>query len=339
VASQADHEQQIAASLEANLRQATGLELRLGTGVQRLTGGFDTETYGFRLEGAPDALAGDLVLRLFRGAHEGHRVPSEAAIQNQVARVYPVPRVPVDTAGWTIMGKPCLIMRWLPGRSLLDTVLADPPAAAAAGALLGTAQARLHGLPAGEAMRALAGFDLSAWMPDRLLTDIRQLAAATGDSFLVGLACWLGERRPAAPASLSLCHGDFHPGNVLVEDMQLTGVIDWTNFALGHPEFDAAITQLILSIGLIATDDQSTATALLDGYETAYRTARGLDGALLRYYAVLRAGRAMARVVAARQGADVRGAAPDGYAWSRPRPYAANRKVIRDETGLEVGES
>ena len=332
MASQADHERSIAATLQANLRQATGQELRLSAGIQRLTGGFDTETYGFRLEDAPDALSGDLVLRLFRGARERHRVRSEAAIQNQVARSYPVPSVLIDTAGWTIMGRPYLIMRRIPGRSLLDT-LADPTARAA-GALLGTAHARLHSVPAGEVIQALASFDLSAWTPDRLLADIQQLAEATTDPMLIALARWLDERRPAAPPSPSLCHGDFHPGNVLVEDMRLAGVIDWTNFALGHPEFDVAISRLILSIGLVAGDDQPTVTELLGAYEKAYQAARGLDGALLRYYTVLRAGRAMARIVAAQHGTEVRGAAPDGYAWSQPRPYAAIRKVIRDETGL-----
>lgn len=339
MASPADHEQRVAAALEANLRRATGQALRLGAGVLRLTGGFDTETYAFRLVGAPDALSGDLVLRLFRGARESDRVRSEAAIQNQVAQSYPVPRVPIDTAGWTIMGKPYLIMRRLPGRSLLDTLagsIMTTEVAGAAGALLGTAQARLHSLPAGEVTRTLARFDLSAWTPHRLLADIRQLAGATGEPLLIALAGWLDARQPAAPASPSLCHGDFHPGNVLVEDMGLAGVIDWTNFALGHPEFDVAITRLILSIGLVARDDsEPAATELLRGYERAYQAARGLDRALVRYYTVLRAARAMARIVAVRYGAEMRGAAPDGYAWSRPRPYAAIRKVIRDETGLE----
>jgi aminoglycoside phosphotransferase (APT) family kinase protein len=338
--SQADHEGRIAAALEANLRRATGQALRLGAGLERLTGGFDTETYGFRLEGA-HALSGDLVLRLFRGARESGRVRSEAAIQNQVARGYPVPRVPIDTVGWTIMGKPYLIMRRLPGRSLLDS-LADSSVTAelagAAGVLLGTAQAQLHNLPADEAMRALTRFDHSTWTPHRLLADIQQLAEVTGEPLLVELAHWLDERWPAAPATPSLCHGDFHPGNVLVEDMRLTGVIDWTNFASGHPEFDVAITRLILSIGLVAEDDRPIVTELLRGHEQAYQVVRSVDSALVRYYTVLRAARAMARIVAAQHGAELRGAAPDGYAWSQPRPYAAIRKVIRDETGLGAPE-
>lgn len=341
MASQVDQERKIAAALEDNLRQATGRALRLGAGVERLMGGFDTETYSFWLEEAPDPLAGGLILRLFRGAHESDRVRSEAAIQNQVAQSYPVPSVPIDTAGWTIMGKPYLVMRRLPGRSLLDTLadsIVTAELAGAAGVLLGTAQAQLHNLPAGAAMRALSRFDHSAWTPHRLLADIQQLAEVTAEPLLVELARWLDERWPAAPAMPSLCHGDFHPGNVLVEDMRLTGVIDWTNFASGHPEFDVAITRLIFSIGLVAEDDQPTATELLCGYEHAYQAARSVDGALVRYYTVLRAGRAMARIVAAQHGAELRGAAPDGYAWSQPRPYAAIRKVIRDETGLGAPE-
>lgn len=340
--SPADHEQRIAAALEANLRQATGRALRLGAGVLRLTGGFDTETYAFRLDDAPDApdaLAWDLVVRLFRGPRESHRVHSEAAIQNHLAHSYPAPPVPIDTAGLNIMGRPYLVMRRLPGRSLLEVLRADPAAAGDAGALLGAAQARLHSLDVGEALRALASFDLTPWTPGRLLADIRDLAEATGDPMLTRLERWLDPRRPSAPRP-SLCHGDFHPGNVLVQDMRLTGVIDWTNFALAPPEFDVAISRLILSIGLVALDSDDPGPELLRRYDAAYRAAaRGLDERLVRYYAVLRAGRALARTVARRYRADMRGAAPDGYAWSGSRAQAAIRALIRAETGLEAGES
>jgi len=325
-ASQADHEQRIAAGLEADLRQATGHMLELREPIERLEGGFDAETYGFRLRGAPIALSGNLVVRLFRG-REGHRVRSEAAIQNQLARRYPTPRVPIDTAGRTIVGRPYVVMLRLPGKSLLHTVLAGSRAADA-GALLGAAQARLHSLAASEAIPA--GFDPAAWTPGRLLADLRHLAAATDDPDLNGLAVWLDQRSPAASASPSPCHGDFHPGNVLVENMRLTGVIDWTNFALARPEFDVAITRLILSIGLVAP----WSFELRGHYDTAYRAVRTLDERLVRYYTVLRAARALARSVARSHRAHLCGAAPDGYAWSAPRVQAAIRVLIRDETGL-----
>jgi len=303
--------------------------LELREGIERLEGGFDTETYAFHLAGAPDALSGNLVVRLFRG-REGHRVRSEAAIQNQLARCFPAPRVPIDTAGRTIIGRPYVVMRRLPGKSLLDTLLANAQAAQA-GALLGAAQARLHSLAVREAIPA--GFDLAVWTPGRLLADIRQLAAATDDPELNGLAVWLDRGMPTAPASPSPCHGDFHPGNVLVEDMQLTGVIDWTNFALAPPEFDVAITRLILSIGLVAPRSD-LAPELLRHYDAAYQAARPLDERLVRYYTVLRAARALARSVARSYRADLRGAAPDGYAWSDPRVCAAIRALIHAETGL-----
>lgn len=39
-------------------------------------------------------------------------------------------------------------------------------------------------------------------------------------------------------------HGDYWPGNLLWQDGQLTGVIDWENANLGDPAFDLACTRL-----------------------------------------------------------------------------------------------
>ena len=50
------------------------------------------------------------------------------------------------------------------------------------------------------------------------------------------------------PAGDRLCHGDFHPGNVLVADAQVS-VIDWTNATRGVPEADHTRTTLLLAHG------------------------------------------------------------------------------------------
>ncbi|MEM7213626.1 MAG: phosphotransferase, partial [Pseudomonadota bacterium] len=237
-----DHQDKVAASLEEDLRRKTGHEgLRLACELHRMIGGFDTETYAFRLHGAPDTLNGDLVLRLFRASDPSDRVRFESTIQEAMAtRSYPAPGVPLDTAGREIMGRPYLVMRRLPGRSLLELMLAGPADSSDdhGAELLARTQARLHGLSATEAMIALAraGLDPSMHTPFRLLTDIQELGQATGDRILIELGRWLEDRRPPEPEVERVCHGDFHPGNMLVENMQATGVIDWTNVAFGHVE-------------------------------------------------------------------------------------------------------
>ncbi len=71
---------------------------------------------------------------------------------------------------------------------------------------------------------------------------------------------WLREaalaRLAALPDGTALCHGDFHPGNVLLgEDGPV--VIDWDNATIGDPLADVARTLLLVRMAFTA---QSSAT-------------------------------------------------------------------------------
>lgn len=50
------------------------------------------------------------------------------------------------------------------------------------------------------------------------------------------------------PDSGQLCHGDFHPGNVILSQRGPV-VIDWMTAVRGHPAADLARTRLLLTIG------------------------------------------------------------------------------------------
>ena len=50
------------------------------------------------------------------------------------------------------------------------------------------------------------------------------------------------------PEAKSVCHGDFHPGNVLVDGTAAT-IIDWTTACAGNPVADFARTSLIIQLG------------------------------------------------------------------------------------------
>jgi Ser/Thr protein kinase RdoA (MazF antagonist) len=47
----------------------------------------------------------------------------------------------------------------------------------------------------------------------------------------------------------SLCHGDFHPGNVVMTRGDKPIIIDWTTATSGEPAVDAARTSLLLQLG------------------------------------------------------------------------------------------
>ncbi|MCP4308726.1 MAG: hypothetical protein GY788_28400, partial [bacterium] len=61
-----------------------------------------------------------------------------------------------------------------------------------------------------------------------------------------------------------------------------------------------------------------------------------IDEDLVDHNTVLRAGQALARVIAARHDASLPGAAHDRYAWSRPAIYDPVRSMIEDATGIEL---
>ena len=55
-------------------------------------------------------------------------------------------------------------------------------------------------------------------------------------------------RLRAQPEGTAVCHGDFHPDNVLINGDVAT-IIDWTTACLGNPAADFALTSLILQLG------------------------------------------------------------------------------------------
>ena len=76
-------------------------------------------------------------------------------------------------------------------------------------------------------------------------------------------------RLPAMPDGECLCHGDFHPMNIL-GDMSGPVVIDWADARRGEPAADACRSYLLLKLHA-----PQWATAYLDAYCRAAGTARG----------------------------------------------------------------
>lgn len=76
-------------------------------------------------------------------------------------------------------------------------------------------------------------------------------------------------RLDALPRSTNVCHGDLHPGNVLLGPAGAT-VIDWANATRGDPAADLAQTWMLLSSAEVPGDTK--ARALIDGARRLYAT-------------------------------------------------------------------
>jgi aminoglycoside phosphotransferase (APT) family kinase protein len=282
--------------------------------LQPVSGGFDTAIFGFALKRAPGEASGDLILRLGREGSSPARFALEAMTQNALAEMgFPAPHVLVLETDAALLGGPFLVMRRVAGKPLgqdlagfatgasmaarLKSVVQLPATFGAINRTWVELQARLHRLPTEPLMRAAA----TAGIDERMLTFDGQLARlaasieSTGLSALKPAIVWLEANRPDDLGPASICHGDFHPLNIMADGGHVTGVIDWANVVIAAPEMDVAsavtnIATLPIKVPaamrpllrlLIAT--------LLRRYVAACRRLHPLNDERLRYYQVFRA--------------------------------------------------
>ncbi len=102
---------------------------------------------------------------------------------------------------------------------------------------------------------------------DRLRHDINSTAHLPQDLRNKVLA-----RLEALPDGQNLCHGDFHPGNILITKRGPI-VIDWMTACAGSPWTDVARTHLLLTIGAKADKQQVNPLikTVIGFYYRAYR--------------------------------------------------------------------
>jgi aminoglycoside phosphotransferase (APT) family kinase protein len=248
-------------------------------------------------------------------AHDPQRALRERAIQNALAaQGYPVPRVLAACADRAPLGAGFLVMERAIGRPLLDDRVLG------VSATLADAQVRLHALDAEPVLRALddegraagGGFDRSVVGYDGYLAALdRRIRGAELTGLAPGLR-WLRDHRPADGPRV-VCHGDFHPQNLLAERGRLTAVLDWPNTLIAEPECDVSATLVILKLTPVELFPVPAAlrplVAVLRPIMTArylarYRRARSLDRGRLAYYEAGACMRGLVRAAEARRAGD-----------------------------------
>src|SRR5262245_11122480 len=281
-----------------------------------ITGGYDTRIFAFRLKGCAEAFSIPLILRVLGNQYPAARVLSERATQNALFGLgYPVPRVLLASADPSILGGPFLVMERLPGRPLLDARWLG-----VASALVET-QLRLHALDAEVLLKALdrEGQASSAAGGPPINRDaitfeghLARLERRVAHGNLRGLEkamAWLLEHRPTGERPRVICHGDFHPQNILMTDGRVTGVIDWSNVVVTEPAFDVASTRVILSVvpvGLLGVPPSLRGLVgiarhvIVARYVRGYQRQRPLDAARLTYHESLACMRGLVRTAEAR---------------------------------------
>lgn len=306
----------------------------------RLTGGFDTTTIAFRLADAPEGLTGELILRVLPQAAPIVRLRREVATHEAlVGAGFPAPRIFLHDEDAAPLGSPFIVMERLPGETMWAAAMGprgDKRRLLSLPRRLAAAHAPLHRING----KHLAASAQSHGIDPALLTVTGELGRMRGriaKAGLIGLLPgidWL-ERNLRRPQEAEvICHGDFHPLNIMVAGDRLTGVIDWPQAIVAEPAFDVACTLVLLRFADAGFDGplrgllEMVRTTMARRYLAAYRAARPFRDANLAYYEALRA---LSALVSA-------GEYPPGPSnpWHKPRVLAALCRHFETVSGVKV---
>lgn len=199
----------------------------LGTRVvahARLGGGIDADTYSLTL-GSGETV----VLRQPQDSDWDDLDRHARVLEAVTAAGVPAPRLLAVDGRGEAAGRPSLVMSMLSGTAALPPTADDRWLRS-----LAEAAAALHDV---------SGPGL-AWLGDRV-ERMRTLVAADPPREVDGPAGAAWDALAADPTVLGesvacLVHVDFWSGNTLRDGSQVTGVIDWSQAALGRPEVDVA---------------------------------------------------------------------------------------------------
>jgi aminoglycoside phosphotransferase (APT) family kinase protein len=220
------------------------------------------------------------VLRLARtGALSAQLDEEHAALAAAHAAGAPVPevfeRVDID-------GRPGLVVERLSAGNLLLEIGQRPWRVLPIGRTLASLHARIHQVVAPEALPSVHERVRTRLESPLVPDDVRARAL---------------ELLETLPEGDRLCHGDFHPANVLVGPDGDARVIDWTAASRGEPAADVARSRLIVLNGAVGPDATVAVRALArvgrrvlwQRYRAAYPVAR--EAAVDRWFAVMAAAR------------------------------------------------
>jgi aminoglycoside phosphotransferase (APT) family kinase protein len=325
----------LAPRLLAALRRQTRVpELAYAVEPAPLGGGHWAQLYTFQLARAPAGLSGELVLRVMPASDEEAR--REAAAQAAVlAAGFPAPRVHFSCGHNDGLGFPYIVMSRVAGGTLRAGTSWSEKARVPV--LLAGTLADLHGMAPDRFQSSLA----EAGCPPQTIgleAALDGLADRTAplasDGYAAGLA-WLRSARPA-PGARVVCHGDFHPLNLMIEAGQVSGLLDWSHALLADAEYDLAYCAQLLAWwplparGLLKHVAGRPAAGQ---FIRAYRRLRPVDDERYRWHEALHAFRLLVRVARARMGITLP-PLPATHPWERVAGDAVAAFAAR--TGIRI---
>jgi aminoglycoside phosphotransferase (APT) family kinase protein len=241
----------LADSLLTALRRDSGLaELGFASRPVPLGHGAWAEVVTFKLAGARGPLDGELVAKVTPSRDHGER---EAVVQSAVvAQGYPAPPILLQGVGPGPADGCYLVMPRVDGEPPLSGidlagVLRAVPTLARLPNLLAELAVQLHRLDPQPLQRELTtrpGWPVDL---DDLMSDMTLAADGVRDPTSAAAIRSVVDARPREESASVICHGDFHPLNLVLGPTGSASVIDWTGGRLAPPAFDVSFTALLLA--------------------------------------------------------------------------------------------
>lgn len=179
----------------------------------------------------------------------------------------------------TALGRHGLIMERVDGPDMLTMLGTRPWRVYSVGTISGELHARLHEVRAPEHLRelrpALAEIIESS---DEMPKDVASRALSVLQTL---------------PDGDRLCHGDFHPGNIIDTGRERV-LIDWSNAVRADPAADVARTDVLVRLAepppgaplLVRVLARFLRGVLLSAYHRSYRRHRAVDEELVRRWQI-----------------------------------------------------
>jgi aminoglycoside phosphotransferase (APT) family kinase protein len=239
-----------------------------------------------------------------------------------------------------IDGLPFNVMERVQGSPMPAGMATGEAAVHEASVQLGRVHAQLHDLPVKPVIAALenSGFGADEFSAARQFAELSRYFEDGKLEWLRPGMDWLVKNRPV-DESLAVCHGDFHPANIMVESGKVTGVIDWPGAALASPEHDVGTTVVLIKVAAVAVYPEARPMLeyVVATYLDSYRSLASLDMTKVNYHTARRCFRAYTRATASL----VLGIRPEllpraGYPWSNPDVMRAAQAEFLRITGLKL---
>jgi aminoglycoside phosphotransferase (APT) family kinase protein len=99
---------------------------------------------------------------------------------------------------------------------------------------------------------------------------------------------WVIENRPEDPDRLVVCHGDFHPFNILIKGGEVSGVLDWSGFLVADPAYDIGITKVLGTVAAPSLFPEINWIHLINRYYDYYQRECPVEHVRVEYYEAFR---------------------------------------------------